>query len=590
MTKVVNVRTDPVKMGPSNLLHALSIWGEIASGVGSSSGVCIGSWRLQDTYAEVEDAMHLDPDGVTASLLLAYFLKTYLAGVECSALSLLNDPECLASRLEKPRALMELLGTPELVQARAAFFATVAESLNGYGAADHPGVQQLLARDDSMALLRRDALRGIERLRVEQFLEGPADAAGRRPDCSRTVMQWWSLESMVAAATRMPSGVSLNLIRYQETYQSYFCFVVKNGGNLFVLSDVPEYEEPPLEVSETGDGYQQRPLPRSWFPYGYLGLRYHGESERLYFQRTEHRAVASEQNVSISLSHIADLHPLELVWLSMMFDLIVEKFWRRGYKVTRPAALSQAQRPLAAEPAGFSAVPRSEVKSSASLWMEDRYGCEVPLEAYTGTGQLGGDEDRALLARIKFAARVGELAASEFAARKDDVLAWYAERVKANAPTLLSLCGHTSLWVEAPQQGVPRQFLRRFLMSKSTEAQRAQASGVVFGERSDHGDLHCYLNGKIATYWVGIYPCNPCELAFLAGCEVSELPDVLQHWELWQACTGGRVDPMDWVAPNPWLALNLSILIPFSQVSMARVLKRPTDRPALETILRMESW
>jgi len=115
MTKVVNVRTDPVKMGPSNLLHALSIWGEIASGVGSSSGVCIGSWRLQDTYAEVEDAMHLDPDGVTASLLLAYFLKTYLAGVECSALSLLNDPECLALGGPQPMARTESVHSDPLL-------------------------------------------------------------------------------------------------------------------------------------------------------------------------------------------------------------------------------------------------------------------------------------------------------------------------------------------------------------------------------------------------------------------------------------------------------------------------------------------
>ena len=227
--------------------------------------------------------------------------------------------------------------------------------------------------------------------------------------------------------------------------------------------------------------------------------------------------------------------------------------------------------------------------ASTNRWMEDRYGRQVPVEVFTGTVHQGGDADRDLLARIKFAARVGELAESEFAARKADVLEWYTERVKANAPTLLSLCGHASLWVEA-QQGVPRQFLRRFLMSKSTEEQRAKASGVVLGECTEHGDLHCHLNGKIAAYWVGIYPADPSELAFLAGCEVSELPDVLQHWELWQACTGNRVDPLDWVAPNPWLSLNMSILIPFSQVSMARVLKRPTERPALETLLRVESW
>ena len=138
---------------------------------------------------------------------------------------------------------------------------------------------------------------------------------------------------MVAAATRMPSGVSLNLIRHPDGYQSYFCFVIRNGGNLFVLTDVPEYSHP-LQgmMSRRPDRELDRRASRNWFPYDLLGIEYNEESGRLYFKQTEQRGLVAYQHAALPLKPIAELPPPELVWVSMMFDLIVEKFWRRGYK------------------------------------------------------------------------------------------------------------------------------------------------------------------------------------------------------------------------------------------------------------------
>ena len=684
-------------MEKSKLLQALNLWREITGVDPNATSMSISSWGLKETFKALQEAIDLDPSEITANLLLGYFLNTYLAEREVSLLTLLNDPQGVAARLEKPRALMELLGRPELVEARDAFIAAIAEALEGYGAAERDDVQQLLQTHDSIALLRRDALRGIEKLRVDQFLDGLPEPEDFRPVYNRTVHQWWNVNSMLAAATRMPSGVSLNLIRHPDGYQSYFCFVIRNGGNLFVLTDVPEYSHP-LQgmMSRRPDRELDRRASRNWFPYDLLGIEYNEESGRLYFKQTEQRGLVAYQHAALPLKPIAELPPPELVWVSMMFDLIVEKFWRRGYKAQQlsyTAEMLKSQDALiehaktanlpvpAYQPVGLPALRKADVAADAitdaevgkkchepNRWMEERYGHRVPDEALnllaapehtfaldTKTGEItttspgyhgltdwqqerelgkraelvkldatsfGSRErieaDRKFIARANFATHVGELAAAEFEERKDEVKAWYAERVRANAATLLSWCGHDVLWVDEGLQktftrftgnvggvrsrevnksaGAPthttRQFLRRLSMEESTWEQRYNAAGVVLGGHGRGSKLLCHLNGTVASYWVGIYPANPPELALVAGCSVDELPDVLQHWSLLETYTGNqilqRIDPMIWKAHNPWLKLKLSVLIPFSKRAMAQIAKAPVVTPDLPRLLQGE--
>ncbi len=677
----------------SKLLQALELWREITGVDPNATRLTISSWALKETFTALQEAIDLDPSEITANLLLGYFLNTYLAEREVSLLTLLNDPKSVADRLAKPRALMELLGRPELVEARGVFIAAIAEALEGYGAAGREDVQQLLQTHDSIALLRRDALRGIEKLRVDQFLDGLPEAEGFRPIYNRVVHQWWNVQSMLAAATRMPSGVSLNLIRHPDGYQSYFCFVVRNGGNLFVLSDVPEYSHP-LQgmMSRRPDRELDRRAARNWFPYDLLGVSYDEESGRLYIKQTEQRGLVAYQNAALPLKPIADLAPPELVWLSMMFDLIVEKFWRRGYKAAQlsyTAEMLQAQDALIEhartanlpvpvyEAVGLPALRKADVAADAvsddevgakchepNRWMEERYGHHVPDEALnllaapeqtfaldastgeitkTSPGYLGLTDwqqerelgnrtemakldatsfgsrerieaDRKFIARANFATHVGKLAAAEFTERKDEVKAWYADRVKANASTLLGWCGHDVLWVDEGLQasfthfegsvgGVRsmevdgnsrglqrkcRQFLRRLSLEESTWEQRYSAAGVVLGGTKGSKML-CLMNGTAASYWVGIYPANAAELALVAGCAVTELPDVLQHWNLLRTYTGNhilsRIDPMIWKAHNPWLKLKLSVLIPLSKRAVAQLAKVPLVTPALPRLI-----
>lgn len=674
------------------LLQALNLWREITGVDPSATSIRLADWHLRETLDELQEAVDLDPTGVTANLLLAYFVNAYLADSKVSLLDLLNESDKIEARLTKPRELLAILNRPEVVRSREGFIAALRAALARYDAADRDDINTLLSQPDDIAILRRDALRSIARLRVDQFLDGNPEAPESRPVYNRTVHQWWNINSMLAATTRMPSGVSLNLIRHPDAFQSYFCFTIRNGGNLFVLTDVPEYSHPLQgSMSRRPDRALGKRAGRNWFPYDLLGLEYDEEAQRLYIKASQQRGLVAYQNDALPLMQVAELPDAELVWVSMMFDLIVEKFWHRGFKAP---ALSYTAEMLKSEsalievaktanlpvptyqPVGLPALSKHDVRADGSSeeeigkkyhqpnrWMEDRYGDRVSdnvlnllgppeqvfaLEQTTGEASalnpkcgsltdwerrdlLAGREqlekvdatsfgsreqiaaDRKFIARANFANQISLLAKEEFEDRKDEVYAWYRERVEANARTLLRWCGNTELWVDdgvhpgfSGHNGcvdvvrhaeidpnrihshthLTRRFFKRHAL---VTGEKLYHSGVVLGKRSDRGRPLCYLNGTTASHWALFHPGNAEELAIIAGCSVADLPDVLQHWNLLRSYTGNaildRVDPMIWRAKNPWINLNLSVLIAFSKRGMAQIDKQPVERPSLSKLL-----
>lgn len=683
-------------MTASRLAQALELWREITGVDPEASTRRLGDWHLIATFDALQEAIDLDPSEVTAHLLLSHFLNAFLTEREVSLHTLLTDPQGVAVLLEQPRTLMGLLNEPDLLQARDAFIAAITEALGRYGAAERDDVRALLATPDDIAQLRRDALRAVGKLRVDQFLDGQPERDGTRPVYIKQVHMWFNLSSAIAAALRTPSGVSLNLIRHPDGFQSFFCFIIRNGANLFVLSDVPEYSHPlQASMSRRPDRTLDKRIARNWFPYDLLGVEYDEEAGRLYLKQTAERSLVAYQNAALPLKPISELPPHELVWVAMMLDLIVDKFWIQGHKAPHLSYTAEMLKssnvliehakaanlpvpiyepvglpPLRKEDIGADAVTDDEVgakRHEPNRWMEDRYGAQVPDEALnllaapekvfaldhsTGAisttspryhaltdwqqeGELAGRAelvkldatsfgsreqiaaDRKFIARANFAIHVGLLARAEFTRRKSEVQGWYTDRVKANAAALLTWCGSAALWVDEgtmqtfshfetgvgavravdlpedrrrmhPRKATRRQFLRRAAMEDTSSDERYASTGVMLGAYRGRKML-CHVNGTAASYWVGLYPANATELALVAGCTVSDLPDVLQHWSLRRDDTGNqilnRIDPMIWKARNPWIKLRMTVCIPLSKKAMAQVARNPLVVPALPGLL-----
>lgn len=314
------------------LKDALALWKKV-TGVNPDARVRrFGDWDLVRTFEALKEAIELDSSEITATLLLSKFLNSFVADTEVSLKRVLEGDKDLLERLQACRDLFALIGREEVVEARDAFIWAIGAALRHYQAADREDVKELLASPDRIAILRRDALRSIGNLRVDQFLSGASSPPDVKPVYNSHVHSWVNVNSLLAASAAMPPGIAVNLIRTPSAFEAYFCFSIRNGANLYVLSDVPEYEHPLQgRMSRRPDRALGERAARNWFPYDLLGVAFDEQGE-LYFEQVESRALAPYQKHAIPLKKVSELAANELVWLIMMFDLIKEKFWRAGYQ------------------------------------------------------------------------------------------------------------------------------------------------------------------------------------------------------------------------------------------------------------------
>jgi hypothetical protein len=652
--------------------QALTLWQKLTGIDPEATRVSMRDWDTQKTFKQVQEAIDLDSTELTATLLLSHFVQEYIKSRTVTFDVLLRTPDAIVEHLGVCRDLLAILDRPDVTERRIAFTEGLLTAIKHYDAHERDEVKKLLSEPHNLAILRRDALRSVKELRVDQFLDGQPEPADVKPVYAKVVHQWWNVNSMLQAAPRIPSGVSLNLVRHPDGYHSYFAFLIRNGANIFILSDVPKFAHPlQASMSRRPDRDLDERMCRNWFPYDLLGLQFDEESNRLFIKQTQERGLVAYQNDALPLSPISEIGAPELVWLSMMFDLIVERFWHQGYKAP---ALSYTAEMLRSEDVLIEAaqhsnlpvttykklgLPRlthvdlaSENVSEAAVgkkydndneWMEKRYGAQVPEDVFNlvtspekklmishATGEIVEQpnardlhswdieqlaktntlvetvnatsfaskaqlkKDRLFVARCNFADAIEALANKEYEQRKDEVLKWFQTRLAANMKNILKWAGNEEVLVA---DGVSDHFTRfrhagrcyQVKKDGNTHFYRSIIDRISMSEKSRLGQfvryfgqfVHqkpaCVIHHNKPSFEVLFSPTNPAELAWLAGCSVEELPDVLQHWNQFEKYRGNcildRIDPMLWRAHNPWKNLDLRFKLAFSKRAMAEIIK-----------------
>lgn len=649
-----------------NPIHeALRLWQELTAPGAIPAGLRLSQWEVQETYKELQQALDLDPSELTASLLLSHFTHEFLRNQSLSLLDLLHSPQALQAKLDKPRQLLALVNDPGTTAKRDAFLADLLAAVSQYGAGEREAIKELLKNHDDVGILRRDALRSMETLSVHQFLAGVPEPEHVKPVYNQMIHQWVNINAMLKAATGMPSGVSLNLIRDQNDFNSYFCFTVRNGGNLFVVTD-REATAHPLQsgMRRRPDRVMESRMRKNWFPYDLLDLRYDEDEHRLYVGQSSSTELVASQQAAWPIKPIQDMAADELLWLTMMFDLLVERFWRQGFQapaLSYTAEMLKVEHALEApaaagklqvqgyKPLSLPALTRADISSAATTeeeigekahepnkWLEERYGhrvadavlnlvgpqtqvlllnteanaiepapdnywnldarerqaareerLELVSMAPTDFGSKEKlDADRKFIARVNFANHINLMAKAEFEARHKDVERWYEEQVLKNRPNLLPLAGHVALGVPVPPM---ETFDHWETGAGPIKYDRAEGGGYGSGLRNFmrriefKGSDRCVIKGVRASYLATFFPGTAQELAFLCGCEVEALPDVLQNWTLERKYIGNsilnRIDPMNWRVTDPWKKLDLRVTIPLSKSAINQLEKAPAALP-----------
>lgn len=240
---------------------------------------------------------------------------------------------------------------------------------------------------------------------------------------------------------------------------------------------------------------------------------------------------------------------------------------------------------------GIVSMSEKDRRSMSSFRWDDLMKSSATL-AKVDTTRFGTREsisnDRVFIARHNVAKRIQQLAVEEYTERKAEVEAWVKGKMRANAANLYEMVVQGQ--VRKPYRRNDTESYRLFAETSTIEYMRKNTMYGSFGSIAlggpssfshfgpGKGAYTCFETDGKATYLTVFQPHYADELALLCGCDVTDLPDVLQHWTSETPTSIGnqilsRQDPMDWALHNPWCKSNFALRLYLSVRAINRLCK-----------------
>lgn len=373
------------------------------------------AWDLADDFAELNRSRELDPTGLTTFMMLRGLTEYFLRQIKFSAYDLILNRKRVGVQVRLMEQLRDILEDPFVIDLIRGFQDDLRAAAKQYGVTGKAlnELEDLLEDKLSLAYVRRDALRSIEdNLEAHQFVQGKADVVP--PKYNPDVYEFWNINSLLHAMRAQKfSGISMVLIRDPEQeLASFFCFAMRNGTTLTILTDRQEVPHPMYHrMSRRPDRNLAKRAQRNHFPYDLLDLKTTEDQKRLYAKaRTQMVPLNAE---AVALKPLRELPASTFVWTTLMFDLIRDKFWRQnhllpevsytGEMILNPHALVGAEGALVKEghykPLQLPTLEQKDVtpETTASQWnrksaghnryLYERYAAKVPIDLFNLVGE-----------------------------------------------------------------------------------------------------------------------------------------------------------------------------------------------------------
>lgn len=410
--------------------RAIALWFDLTGMDPNAKSWNMRHWGLKNMNDELEQSMDYDKSFITTYLLLDAFSTSYFKEAKVSVHEFDEDPDKIFDYMDKVREFKKLIRAPEIMRPADEFFEATRQALLAYGI-ESDRINKFFEDRSHLAIIRRDALKSANCLRADQFLAGEVDPDTVKPVYNKTVFGYWNINSMIEHVCGMPSGVSLNLIRDPDELHSYFAFAIRNGGNLIFLTDSQEYAHPlGRSMARRPDREFDERISKNWFPYQLLSIKYDEKGNPYHdkYRESQAKGLVPHQPHHFELKKLEDLELGQIVWTTLMFDLIVENYWR---KPIEPRALSytnemirledqntliaraaQSNLPVVGyQPLSLPILTPKDVMTDAldekalgkrwkdhessygaNRWMEERYGERVPIEVLNQIGLNDGSQ------------------------------------------------------------------------------------------------------------------------------------------------------------------------------------------------------
>jgi hypothetical protein len=312
--------------------EVMNLWISITGYDPEKSSFRMGEWDLRTMSQELKESISLDETSITTLMMMDYFILKYLDSKNFAVNHILNNFADVMQYLKDCKRIYDLLKSKELVDYKNEFKKNLIELLNGYGVSNEE-IELYINDSHDLAFVRRDALNSIKNLNVYQFFKG--EFSSEKVRYLKVVHEFKNINELIGMVKQTSGNfISLNLIKDVKGYSSYFVFTIKNGGNIYILTDY-ERSKHPLQKYMTRRperNFTER-VYRNRFPYELLNLS-EDDMGRLYINEdTESVELSFFKQKAIPLKMISQLQTDVIIWIFMMFNLIERDFFTNQYPI-----------------------------------------------------------------------------------------------------------------------------------------------------------------------------------------------------------------------------------------------------------------
>jgi len=605
----------------------------------------LSEYDIRKMDEKIRESLDYDKTGLFAEAYLCHYFKKYIKQRGFHLDEYISNPSikeyledvCLLNHALQKSDAEKLIS--EEAQKAMAFYRLNADELTVFDIAE----------------VRTCANNCIDKnLHTLQFSSGPAQKDGFK--MSREIRMYKDLNALILSAAKgKVDGVSMAYIRDEkEITYSYFAFVIKNGKNLYLLTDKPEFVHPMQSSYKRCPGRDMsKRIEGNLFPYDTIANidisdlwdngRY-GTTEKGTALSTVFRDDNGEEKLFETIGTIDKLTQVEAFWFIMMLSLIKEKFYDKeapqftlsytGSQIQHPA-IEKTENALIVQNAlpsfSMGCITFADIeditfdkwyeehhKSNWNQYIIDRYKNRVSEEILN----IVEDESIPLLSNGKESKKqelhpfdvISECGTAEELEYRQKWIGRYnyAKTIKGYLQkdydeNCVQIYGDIKQKIEARLEDIIIMVLQKKLVDKKATSHHAfdnvydgeevaigeiesfekwwnfhyssRSSKYLFGKTAPYGnkaDYRCAITGDVPGVVVSVKPSTIYALCQICGCEISDLPEYIQHWSKSRHYCGNEllqnIDPIAYVLEkDPFNAMEFSCAIILSKKEYLRI-------------------
>lgn len=284
----------------------------------------LSTWDIKKMNDRITEALKYDEYGYFADAYLSVYFKKYLAKKQVSLQELLENKQMQQYMEDVKNLYYEI----QISDSGNQIMDAAKKALDFYG------LQHSTLEIFDIVELQVSANRCMDhKLRKLQFSTGTAASAGFK--VSKNIYMYKNLDALLlCAANHTIDGVSLGYIRNEEQLtDSYFAFIIRNGQNLYLLTDMPKYSNPVQNRMSRcpGRGMSER-IESNFFPYqsvANIDTSDLWDSGRYGIDETSNALAEQSDQIRTLIGTFDSLDEQEAFWTVTMLDMIKKEFYEQ---------------------------------------------------------------------------------------------------------------------------------------------------------------------------------------------------------------------------------------------------------------------